>query len=69
MSLNKPLKLYKNNLRIAEIDRKRLTILYNWLKTGKNEKIELTEDKVIAVDSPSEESEKNYLAKVTGLTL
>ena len=40
-----------------------------WLKTGKNEKIELTEDKVIAVDSPSEESEKNYLAKVTGLTL
>ena len=40
-----------------------------WLKTGKNEKIELPEDNVIAVDSPSEESEKNYLAKVTGLTL
>ena len=40
-----------------------------WLKTGENEKIELTEDKVIAIDSPSEESEKNYLAKVTGLTL
>jgi len=40
-----------------------------WLKTGENEKIELVEDKIIVMDKPSEESEKNYLAKVTGLTL
>ena len=40
-----------------------------WLKTGENQKIELTEDKIIVMDLPTVESEKNYLAKVTGLTL
>ena len=45
---------------------KYFSLLKNYLM---EEKIELNEDKVIVVDSPSEESEKNYLAKVTGLTL
>ena len=36
---------------------------------GKNENITISIDYVIAQDDPKDQSEKNYLASVTGLTL
>ena len=36
---------------------------------GKNENITISIDHVIAQDDPNEQSEKNYLTAVTGLTL
>ena len=43
--------------------------LVPWLMSGKNEKITISIDHVIAQDDPKDRSEKNYLASVTGLTL
>ena len=37
--------------------------------SGKNENITISIDHVIAQDDPKDQSEKNYLASVTGLTL
>ena len=36
---------------------------------GKNENITISIDHVIAQDDPKDQSEKNYLAAITGLTL
>ena len=43
--------------------------LIPWFMAGKNEKITISIDHVIAQDEPKDKSEKNYLASVTGLTL
>jgi len=43
--------------------------LVPWLMSGKNEKITISIDHVIAQDDPKNQPEKNYLASVTGLTL
>ena len=40
-----------------------------WFMSGKNENITISIDHVIAQDEPKQQSEKNYLASVTGLTL
>ena len=37
--------------------------------SGKNENITISIDHVIAQDDPKDQSEKNYLAAITGLTL
>ena len=43
--------------------------LIPWFMAGKNEKITISIDHVIAQDDPKEQSEKNYLSTITGLTL
>ena len=43
--------------------------LVPWCMAGKNESITISIDHVIAQDVPKNQSEKNYLASVTGLTL
>ena len=43
--------------------------LVPWLMTGKSEKITIATDHVIAQDDPKDQAEKNYLEKITGLTL
>ena len=40
-----------------------------WIMSGKNEKITISVDHVIAEDDPQAGIEKNYLAIVTGLSL
>ena len=40
-----------------------------WIMAGKNKKITISIDHVVAEDDPKEQPEKNYLASVTGLTL
>ena len=43
--------------------------LVPWMMSGKNTKITISIDHVIAQDDPKDHAEKNYLAQVTGLTL
>ena len=40
-----------------------------WIISGKGEKITISIDHVIAQDEPKQQTEKNYLTNVTGLTL
>ena len=43
--------------------------LVPWFMSGKNEKITISIDHIIAEDVPKGHAEKNYLAQVTGLSL
>ena len=43
--------------------------LIPWIMSGKSEKITISIDHVIAQDDPRDQPEKDYLARVTGLTL
>ena len=43
--------------------------LVPWFMSGKNEKITISIAHIIAEDVPKGQTEKNYLAQVTGLTL
>ena len=43
--------------------------LIPWIMSGKNKKITISIDHVVAEDDSKEQAEKNYLASVTGLTL
>ena len=43
--------------------------LVPWLMSGKSTKITISIDHIIAQDDPKDKTEKNYLEKVTGLTL
>ena len=43
--------------------------LIPWFMAGKNEKITISIDHVIAQDDSKGQSEKNYLSAITGLTL
>jgi len=43
--------------------------LIPWMKAAKNEKISISTEHIIAEDEASEQTEKNYLQVVTGLSL
>ena len=43
--------------------------LVPWMKAAKNEKLTISIDHIIAEDVPKGQTEKNYLAQVTGLSL
>ena len=43
--------------------------LVPWIKAGKNEKVIISIEHIIAEDEASEQTEKNYLQVVTGLSL
>ena len=43
--------------------------LVPWMKAAKNEKIIISTEHIIAEDEASEQTEKNYLQVVTGLSL
>ena len=43
--------------------------LVPWMKAAKNEKITISTEHIIAEDEASEQTEKNYLQLVTGLSL
>ena len=43
--------------------------LVPWMKAAKNEKITISTEHIIAEDEASEQTEKNYLQVVTGLSL
>ena len=43
--------------------------LVPWFMSGKSEKITISIDHIIAEDVPKGQTEKNYLAQVTGLSL
>ena len=40
-----------------------------WMKAAKNEKVTISTEHIIAEDEASEQTEKNYLQLVTGLSL
>ena len=40
-----------------------------WMKAAKNEKVLISTEHIIAADEASEQTEKNYLQVVTGLSL
>ena len=43
--------------------------LVPWMKAAKNEKVTISTEHIIAEDEASEQTEKNYLQLVTGLSL
>ena len=43
--------------------------LVPWMKAAKNEKVTISTEHIIAEDGGSEQTEKNYLQLVTGLSL
>ena len=43
--------------------------LVPWMKAAKNEKVTISTEHIIAEDEASEQTEKNYLQVVTGLSL
>ena len=43
--------------------------LVPWMKSAKNEKVTISTEHIIAEDEGSEQTEKNYLQLVTGLSL
>ena len=43
--------------------------LLPWMKAAKNEKVTISTEHIIAEDEASEQTEKNYLQLVTGLSL
>jgi hypothetical protein len=43
--------------------------LVPWMKAAKNEKVIISTEHIIAEDEGSEQTEKNYLQVITGLTL
>ena len=43
--------------------------LVPWMKAGKNEKVIISTEHIIAEDEGSEQTQKNYLQLVTGLSL
>ena len=43
--------------------------LVPWMKSSKNEKVTISTEHIIAEDEASEQTEKNYLQMVTGLSL
>jgi len=43
--------------------------LMPWIRAGKNEKVIISTEHIIAEDEASEQTEKNYLQVVTGLSL
>ena len=43
--------------------------LMPWIRAGKNEKVILSTEHILAEDEASEQTEKNYLQVVTGLSL
>ena len=43
--------------------------LIPWLMSGKSDKVSVSIDHVIAEADPKEQSEKNYLSRITGLSL
>ena len=43
--------------------------LIPWMKAAKNEKVTISTEHIIAEDGGSEQTEKNYLQLVTGLSL
>ena len=43
--------------------------LVPWMKAAKNEKVTISTEHIIAEDEGSEQTEKNYLQLVTGLSL
>ena len=43
--------------------------LIPWMKAAKNEKVTISTEHIIAEDEGSEQTEKNYLQVVTGLSL
>ena len=43
--------------------------LMPWIRAGKNEKVIISTEHIIAEDEASEQTEKNYLQLVTGLSL
>ena len=43
--------------------------LVPWMKAAKNEKVTISTEHIIAEDESSEQTEKNYLQVVTGLSL
>ena len=43
--------------------------LVPWMKAAKNEKVTISTEHIIAEDEGSEQTEKNYLQVVTGLSL
>ena len=43
--------------------------LIPWIKAGKNEKVTISTEHIIAEDEGSEQTQKNYLQLVTGLSL
>ena len=43
--------------------------LVPWIKAAKNEKVTISTEHIIAEDEGSEQTEKNYLQVVTGLSL
>ena len=40
-----------------------------WIKAAKNDKVTISEEHILAVDEASNQTEKNYLQVVTGLSL
>ena len=43
--------------------------LISWMKAAKNERVSISTEHIIAEDEASEQTEKNYLQMVTGLSL
>ena len=43
--------------------------LIPWIKAGKNEKVTISTEHIIVEEEASEQTEKNYLQVVTGLSL
>ena len=43
--------------------------LVPWIKAAKNEKVTISTEHVLVTDEASDQSEKNYLQVVTGLSL
>ena len=43
--------------------------LVPWMKAAKNERVSISTEHIIAEDEGSEQTEKNYLQLVTGLSL
>jgi len=43
--------------------------LVPWMKAAKNEKVTISVEHILVIDGASDQTEKNYLQVVTGLTL
>ena len=66
ITLNKPMKV--QSIKTKQGERWSATLI-PWMKVAKCEKITISTEYILAEDDPVEESEKDYLSIVTGLTL